>query len=114
MYLRGTSKATLEIDPSWRVHGRRRGGSDFRRQFKDADARDLFRSSWEDFPNTATLIESQVRPGESTLCPLNYQWVAETVAVRWHAAGLPLFDRYWERSGIFSPEIEAYPTERGR
>ena len=79
VYLRGTSKATLEIDPSWRVDGRRRGGSNFRRQFKDADARDLFRSSWEDFPHTATLIVSQVRPGESTLCPLNYQWVAETV-----------------------------------
>ena len=77
-------------------------------------SRDRFRSSWEDFPHTASLIVSQVRPGESTPRPLDYQWVVETVAVRWHAANLPLFDRYWERSGIFSPEIEAYPIERGR
>ena len=114
VYLRGTSRTTLEIDPGWSVDGRRRGGSDFRRQFKDADARDRFRSSWEDFPHTANLIVSQVRPGESTPRPLDYQWVVETVAVRWHAANLPLFDRYWERSGIFAPEIEAYPIERGR
>ena len=82
--------------------------------FKDAEERDRWRSSWARFPELCRALAQQLRP-DGTRGEWSYAEEIEIFALAWHRAGLAVPADYANpRGGPSEPEGREYQKVRGR